>query len=164
MININEYLISKNKKSSIISATNYDIFEIVRREIETLGENASLNHIDVSQVTDFFNWPSGEGEPENITGLFEGTGFYGDVSGWDMSNAKIVDWMFKGCENFDCDISRWDMSNVETCRGMFSGCKAFFQDLTKWNMKNVRFKKDRHYMFEDSAMIRGMQYWPKFGY
>lgn len=166
MINLYEYLLSKsNRKSGIIVASDDTLYRIVRDEISKLGKDADLNHIDVSEVKDFFyGLDMDEDSPENLLGLFEDTGFCGDVSSWDMHNAKCIDWLFNGCKNFDCDISKWDVSSVQSCRGLFYGCEAFFQDLTKWDLSNVKHKKNRLYMFENSGMTRGMQYWPKFGY
>ena len=52
-----------------IIATNETIRKIVDSEIERLGNNADLNHIDVSQVTD-------------MRRLFEDSEFNGDISKW----------------------------------------------------------------------------------
>ena len=91
-----------------IIATNETIKKIVKSEIERLGKNADLNHIDVSQVTD-------------MSYLFEESEFNGDISKWDVSNVTNMECMF--CESyFNGDISNWDVSNVTNMRGMFDGC------------------------------------------
>ena len=56
-----------------IIATIETIKEIVKSEIERLGNNADLNHIDVSQVTD-------------MSYLFKKSEFNGDISKWNVSS------------------------------------------------------------------------------
>ena len=50
MITLNEYLSTKVKQTKI-KATDADIKEIVHSEMQRLGHDADLNHIDVSLVT-----------------------------------------------------------------------------------------------------------------
>ena len=57
----------KMRKEDMIVATNDTIKKIVKDEIERLGYNADLNHIDVSQVTD-------------MSRLFNLGDFNGDIS------------------------------------------------------------------------------------
>ena len=88
-----------------IIAMNETIKEIVKSEIARLGNNADLNHIDVSQVTD-------------MSYLFDESGFDGDISKWDVSSVKDMSHMFdSSC--FNGDISKWDVSNVTNMDGMF---------------------------------------------
>lgn len=89
-----------------IIATNETIKEIVKSEIERLGNNADLNHIDVSQVTD-------------MSHLFEESEFDGDISNWDVSNVTNMEYMFYS-SFFDGDISKWHVSSVKSMRGMFA--------------------------------------------
>ena len=88
-----------------IIATNETIKKIVKSEIERLGKNADLNHIDVSQVTD-------------MSYLFYFSSFNGDISKWDVSSVKNMHGMFYKSK-FKGDISNWDVSNVTNMRGMF---------------------------------------------
>ena len=81
-----------------IIATDETIEDIVNAEIERLGNNADLNHIDVSQVTE-------------MRGLFYGSDFNGDISRWDVSNVKIMVGMFTYSQ-FCGDISQWNVGNV----------------------------------------------------
>ena len=65
------------------------------------------------------------------------------ISKWDVSNIKEMDYMFKGCENFDCDLSNWDVSNVETMSEMFYYCKKFTgKGLENWNVSKVKNTND----------------------
>ena len=150
MITIQEYLLSKkhNKLEHTIHATNDTIKQIVKSEIDKLGNNADLNHIDVSEVTDFRN-------------VFRLKKFNGDISEWDVSNAIMMDQMFQGCLEFNCDLGNWNVSNVtsmskmfaldskfegiglenwnlspkiEYLDGMFIGCKIFNRDISRWKV------------------------------
>ena len=44
--------------------------------------------------------------------------FYGDISGWDVSNVESMFSMFFNSP-FNGDISGWDVSNVQNMEGMF---------------------------------------------
>ena len=163
MININEYLLSKNKILKTIHATDETLFRIVRNEISKLGKDADLNHIDVSEVKDFcYGLDMDEDSPDNLLGLFEDTDFQGDVSEWDMSNAEDTNSVFYGCENFNCDLSKWDMSNVKVCRRMFERCTRFDQDLSSWDMKGIKDIKSQRFMFNLCKMEEDKSKWPKF--
>lgn len=103
-----------------IVATNKTIRKIVRGEIDKLGPNADLNHIDVSNVTD-------------MTDMFRVSKFNGDISQWDVINVTNMRYMFHESK-FDCDISGWDVSNVKDMSYMFAG-SDFNGNLRKWNVK-----------------------------
>ena len=112
------------RKQDMIVATNDTIKQIVRDEINKLGKDADLNHIDTSQVT-------------NMMSVFARTDFQGDVSQWDVSSVESMYSMFYRCSNFNCDISSWDVSKVKDMSRIFEGCTNFNQDLSKWNTSNV---------------------------
>ena len=163
MISINEYLLSKSNHKQVIFASDETLYRIVRNEISKLGKDTDLNHIDVSEVKDFFyGLDMDEESPENLLGLFEDTDFHGDVSEWDMSHAENTNSMFYDCENFNCDLSKWDMSNVKICRRMFEGCKHFDQDLSSWHMHGIKDIKSRRFMFNICKMEADKSKWPKF--
>ena len=137
MITIIEYLLSKGKpmqKANMIKATNENIRQIVKDELEKLGPNADLNHIDTSEVT-------------NMYALFKrNSDFNGDISMWDTSKVLSMDSMFYACYNFNCYIGRWDVSNVKDMYQMFYQCYEFNQDIGDWKVDNVELSKD---MFTD---------------
>lgn len=83
-----------------------------------------LTFLDVSNITDFSN-------------LFENFKYNVDISNWDVSKAKKMDYMFYGFREFNCDISKWDVSNLQSARSMFSDCRKFNQDLSKWNVSKL---------------------------
>lgn len=159
---ITEYLSSK-VKPSIIYATDNTIDTIIKQEFKRLGLQCSLNHIDVSKITDMnslfdcsgSSTDIGLGEEykeldidiskwnvSNVTDMqymFLGCKkFNSDLSDWNVENVKIMHSMFNGCELFDSDISRWNVSNVENMDHMFAWCKNFNQDISQWNTNNVK--------------------------
>ena len=136
---ITEYLSTKVAQTKI-KATNDTIYQIVKGELDKLGHDADLNHIDMSGVTD-------------MSYLFSiGLSFLGqkykdmnpDVSRWDVSNVQNMTRMFKECSNFNCDLSQWDVSNVENMRCMFYRCRNFNQSLSEWIVSKV---EDMNAMF-----------------
>ena len=69
------------QKREVVKATNETIHEIVKQAIAELGNEADLNFIDVSEVT-------------NMSHLFEmeeTKSFNGDISRWDVNNVTIHD-------------------------------------------------------------------------
>jgi hypothetical protein len=121
-----------NGEKTLFPKTKRELVEMIRKEVEKTGDWAcNLNHIDVSKIYD-------------LSGLFSaglsGNGlemFRGDISGWDVSRAKNMMYMFYGSE-FNGDISGWDVSNVESMYGMFLDAMHFNQPIGDWDIKNVR--------------------------
>jgi len=121
---INEKEKKENTKvdEEIIVATDKTIIDIVKSEIKRLGNNADLNHIDVSKVT-------------NMSFVFEYSNFNGDISKWDVSKVEIMRAMFE-YSNFKGDISKWDVSKVRNMSEMFYNSQ-FNGDISKWDVSNV---------------------------
>lgn len=113
-----EYL---DRRSTVrpIKANNKNLETIVTEEIQKLGYNADLNHIDVFEVTD-------------MSGLFENSLFNGDISKWNVAKVKNMDRMFAHTE-FNGDISNWNVLNVDTIDNMFHDSKLS-QNLSKWQI------------------------------
>ena len=116
-----------------IKTTNDNIAEIIRYEINRLGDNADLNHIDVSDIT-------------HMAHLFSKSKFNGDISKWNVSNVTDMSFMFYNSQ-FNGDISKWNVSNVQDMEYMFS-ISSFNGDISKWNVSNVI---NMRYMFYDSS-------------
>ena len=103
---IQEKLTIKKSKYNYFPGTKEELQDIIKQRIEKEGNEVSLNDIDVSNITDMSN-------------LFEGTDFNGDISKWDVSNVTNMNGMFVGCKSFNKDISNWDVSNVNDMSRMF---------------------------------------------
>ena len=69
-----------------------ELLSIIEIAINRYGDNCDLNFIDTSLVTD-------------MSYLFCGLKFNGDISGWDVSNVITMDSMFMNTK-FNGDISR----------------------------------------------------------
>ena len=108
---IQEKLIIKksNNNYKYFPKTKEELKDIIDKRIEQEGNKVDLNDIDVSKITD-------------MSELFEGTNFNGDISGWDVSNVTDMRYMFFGCEEFNQDISTWDVSNVKNMNSIFAYC------------------------------------------
>lgn len=102
-------------------ADDKTIYQIIQYYLKKYGEDADLNGIDVSQVTDMSN-------------IFYVTDFQGDVSEWDVSGVTNFSGMFGGCKRFNCDLSGWDVHSGITFNSMFSGCERFNSDIGNWEM------------------------------
>ena len=132
----------KQYESSPVQPKDLDeLKEIVEYTIQRKGPNCDLNFIDVSNITD-------------MSELFYGTKFDGDISKWDVSNVTNMCRMFQGCP-FNGDISKWNVSSVENMAAMFFK-SSFNRDISKWDVSNV---ENMNYMFYTSKFNRDISKW-----
>ena len=119
-------VIKKNKRVDYkyFPESKEELKDIILQRIEDEGNEVDLNDIDVSKITD-------------MSELFWGTNFNGDISNWDVSNVTSMEYMFFVCKNFNQDISNWDVSNVTNMYGMFGECESFNKDISGWDVSNV---------------------------
>jgi surface protein len=146
---INTYIveklkISKTPKHTLFPKDKYELSEMIEDEIKQNGKECSLNHIDVSKITDMeelfyhsnFNGDISEwnvSNVENMSYMFGSSKFNQDIYNWDVSNVINMNGMFSYSE-FSGDISDWDVSNVENMKSMFAKNTNFNQDLSKWKI------------------------------
>ena len=99
-------VLPKNKKGP---KSKEELKEMIEAEINKNGNNCSLNHIDVSNITDmdelFSDFPE----------------FNGDISKWDVSNVRYMTCMFADTK-FNANISNWNVSNVKDMSDIFYHC------------------------------------------
>ena len=159
MKNIKTYIVEKLKisknqkiKYTLFPKTRDELEEMIYKEIEENGNECSLNHIDVSKITNLsglftffkdFNGDISEWDVSNVNKMdymFYEAKFNGDIYNWDVSNVIATTMMFSGSE-FNGDISEWDISNVEYMTSMFS-YSNFNKDISKWDVSNVKNMED----------------------
>ena len=124
--------------------TRKELDDIIKLAIKERGNEADLNFIDTSKITDMYM-------------LFKDSDFNGDSSKWDVSNVLDMNGMFMDSK-FNGKISNWDVSNVEIMSAMFAGCK-FFGDLSKWDVGNVEEFRE---IFKNSPMKTKGKFHPEF--
>jgi surface protein len=128
-----------------IKCNDDNIKYIVRSQIDKHGHDCSLNHIDVSGVT-------------NMSQLFYiNDSFNGDVSKWDVSNVIDMSYMFRK-SNFNSDISKWDVGSVINMDYLFDSSE-FNQNVSTWKVLNVVSHVDAYYMSKarDAGKINFIQ-------
>ena len=133
--------LSYRPKLKDVIANNENIKALVGKAIHVLGCKADLNFIDVSNVTD-------------MSGLFYGSNFNGDISRWDVSSVTDMSYMFM-FSDFTGNIGAWDVSIVRNMRAMFK-YSEFNGDISKWVVSNVRNMSE---MFEYSQFKGDISKW-----
>ena len=125
-IKINKSNLKKVTECTLFPKNREELVKMIKEEIEVNGNECSLNHIDVSEITD-------------MSCLFNYSTFNGDISEWDVSNVENMDHMFCDAEEFtgeNTNINDWDVSSVNNMRRMFWK-SGFNQPLNNWDVSNV---------------------------
>ena len=86
--------------------TREELRDLIEELIEERGNEADLNDIDVSRITDM-DW------------MFSDSKFNGDISEWNVSRVESMEGMFYNSQ-FNGDISNWDVSSVKRLDNMFN--------------------------------------------
>ena len=180
MKEFNLYIQEKLKINSSSKISNYDY--VAKNKVDLYNyinpiihknNNANLNNIDVSNITDMSDLFSGFGvsvghidiskwnvsNVENMSGIFlDCINFDCDLSKWDVSNVKDMSYMFSGTNINGKSIENWDVSNVEDMKLMFSECNNLNCDLSKWDVSNVENMKWM-FSYSKNSYIKGLDNW-----
>jgi Mycoplasma protein of unknown function, DUF285 len=96
---------------------------VIEEAIRMHGPTVSLNHLDVSSVTD-------------MSLLFFASPFNGSIDRWDVSNVLNMRGMFCEAALFNQPIGNWRVSKVESLNHMFFRASAFtyFESFLHWKV------------------------------
>lgn len=140
-----------------------------REELKKLCDDLTINlgKINTCKITDMSNlfrfserrdfsgietWDVSN--VKNMSGMFWGSKFNGDISNWDVSNVTDMSFMFF-ISKFNGDISKWDVSNVTDMSEMFA--KSLFNGkIEDWNVCNVEKMEN---IFSDSHYSQSLKKW-----
>ena len=100
------------------------LLDLIQDNIYIRGHDCSLNHLDISKLTD-------------LSGVFRKSTFNGDISQWDVSNVKHMNSMFEESA-FNGDLSRWNIGQLKEAAQMFRA-SAFQGDIAQWNTSSLNY-------------------------
>lgn len=151
MRKLEEFVIEKlkisndNSKYTLFPKDKKELMRMIDDEVVTNGRTCSLNHIDVSEITD-------------MSGLFRQSIFDGDITGWDVSSVKDMSFMFEYADftGKNSDLSQWDVSNVDLMNYMFDHSK--FNNRKSLNGWRVKKTGQRKGMFISSPLADNEPY------
>ena len=103
---------------------------------------------DVSLITnmsDIFNGSDFNGNVSNwnvsnvtdMSGAFGSTPFNGDISTWNVGNVTTMRSMFIQATDFNGDLSNWDVSSVTNMESVFNNADSFNGDISSWDVSSV---------------------------
>ena len=145
MKSFKQHILEKLKVSKpvykLFPKTKDELKRMIEDEISKNGNKCSLNHIDVSKITD-------------MSRLFYFSKFNGNISEWHVSNVTNMSYMFYNSK-FNGDISMWDVSNVENMERMFARSE-FNGNISNWDVSSVTNMK---FMFEHSPLQNNPPAW-----
>lgn len=78
------------------------------------------------------------GQVTDMSWIFSGTDFNGNISYWNTSNATSMKGMFANNSSFNQPIGNWDTSKVTDMETMFYNAISFNQPIGSWNTSKVR--------------------------
>ncbi|MBC6424973.1 MAG: DUF285 domain-containing protein, partial [Ekhidna sp.] len=89
----------------------------------------------------------------NMSFMFWGSSFTGDISKWDVSSMTDMSYMFNSSP-FNGNLSEWNVSGVSNMQSVF-GSSAFNQDISTWDISSVTNMK---FMFLENTSMSSENY------
>jgi surface protein len=129
----------------MVFETREELREAVDSYLDNSGKNTLVARTygwpigvwDVSKIQDFSYLFSADDfdDPERFNPA--AAAFNEDISGWDVSSATTMLYMFAGARCFDQPIGNWNVSSVMDMYYIFSQASSFNQRLGNWNVSSV---------------------------
>lgn len=152
-------------RKNVVVEDREHLMRLVAEHLRTQGAGASLNHLDVSRVTnmdyvfshsvfcgDISQWDTSA--VKTMCGMFMGSSFNKNISGWDTSRVTDMSHMFEAA-SFRGELGHWNVGNVRCMASMFDG-SVFNGDISGWNVSNCIDFRD---MFSDSVFNKPLSGW-----
>jgi Flp pilus assembly pilin Flp len=89
-----------------------------------------------------FNGDIGYWTTDNVTNFwntFSGSSFAQDIDSWNVSAGRDFSGMFADADSFNQPLPSWRPTSVISMNGMFAGNDAFNQDISGWPVWPARF-------------------------
>ena len=118
-----KYCFKKSVKTTIQPKTKDELKKIIEYTIKEQGYNCNLNFIDTSKITD-------------MSRLFCGSKFNGDISKWDVSNVKDMSWMFKK-SHFEISPMNLEPENIYLISSTLDTSQFDMSPLKKYAYANI---------------------------
>lgn len=116
--------------------SNVTNFDMMFKEFSFNSATKGVSELNVSSAT-------------SMDSLFSGTGNLSllNLSNWNVSNVKSMNWTFSGSNITGMDISNWDLSGLEIATTMFSRSSG---DLKSTGVESIKFDSlvDTKQMFD----------------
>jgi surface protein len=152
----------------LIFETREELREAVDLYLDNNGKNTLVASTygwpigvwDVSKIQDFsYLFSANDDFVDPVPERFDPTAatFNENISGWDVSSATTMLFMFYGAASFNQPIGNWNVSKVKNMRAMFTQASSFNQPLADWNVSSVMIM--RQLFFEATSFNRPLADW-----
>jgi surface protein len=130
---LQRFYIHENDKDFLKKYSRLSMLNVSKiKNMESLFEEFPFHLIDNKKFKNLIN----STEFKELTGIEK---FDIDITGWNVSNVKVMRKMFMNSTNFNQDLSNWNVTNVVDMTAMFYNSVNFNQDLSNWNVTNVNY-------------------------
>ena len=149
---IEKILINKNSKLNKIKVESKEQLQsIIQERYNNNNSFIDLTDIDISGLNDL----------SYILGILNHVEVI-DISGWDTSNVRDMNFMFSQCKKLKkiIGIENLDVSKLEYANYMFYGCENLVElDLTNWNPKLLQKTRYMFYGCLNLKIIKNIENW-----